>query len=178
MGKAQDTALLQLLRAKGLPAMDWGDFLLGFKGRINRAKYWLGTAWSIMLLFLWGLIVGSLERSMEVGTRAPLYTFAILMLVVLLVPTVAIGVKRLHDRGKSGVWLLLFYLAPALLAFFGLGWGLAGMGAGQTVTIVVVLGLSVWMLVELGMLAGTAGRNGYGPDPKGTRIMGGFSRPW
>ncbi|HYL72948.1 MAG TPA: DUF805 domain-containing protein [Bryobacteraceae bacterium] len=178
MGKAQDTALLQLLRAKGLPSMDWGGFLLGFQGRINRAKYWLGTAWSMLLLFLWGLIVGSLERSMEVGTRGPLYTLAFAALFVLLVPAAAIAVKRLHDRAKSGLWLLLLYLAPALLVFFGLGWGWAGIGAGQTVAIAVVMALSVWMLVELGVLAGTVGRNKYGPDPKGTRIMGGFSWPW
>jgi Protein of unknown function (DUF805) len=37
---------------------------------------------------------------------------------------IAVGIKRLHDRDKSGWWLLLFYLVPGLLE--GIGRSIAG----------------------------------------------------
>ncbi|MEY4510364.1 MAG: hypothetical protein RLZZ450_2486 [Pseudomonadota bacterium] len=52
--------------------------------------------------------------------------------------TMALGVKRLHDRDRPSWWLLLS-LVPIL---------------------------NVWLLVEVGFLAGTPGANRYGPDPK------------
>jgi uncharacterized membrane protein YhaH (DUF805 family) len=174
MGNAQDTALLQLLRLKGLPVMNYGSFFFGFKGRINRAKYWLGMTWSLMLLALWFLIASSMERARPVGSRGGFYTVVYLILFAVLVPVSAIGVKRLHDRGKDGRWLLLFYLTPALLLVFGLGWRMAGRGAGHSLVILMIWTLVAWMLVELGFLDGTAGPNAYGEDPKQARIMSGF----
>jgi uncharacterized membrane protein YhaH (DUF805 family) len=73
--------------------------------------------------------------------------------------------------------LLLFYLTPPLLAFFGLGWELAGHDTDQAIVIAVVLGLCGWTLVELGFLPGAPGPSRYGPDPKWIRIMGVFSPP-
>ena len=35
--------------------------------------------------------------------------------VVSWISAFAVGVKRLHDRDKSGWWILLFYLAPSVL---------------------------------------------------------------
>ena len=64
----------------------------------------------------------------------------LLINLVLLWPRLAIGVKRCHDRNKSGLWLLLA-LIPLL------GW--------------------LWLLIDLGFLDGTPGSNKYGPSPKG-----------
>jgi uncharacterized membrane protein YhaH (DUF805 family) len=74
----------------------------------------------------------------------------------------AVGIKRLHDRNKSGWWILLFYLAPSVLS------GIAD--TSEQPMAAVVLGLaslviSIWGLVELGFLRGTVGPNQYGPDP-------------
>ena len=74
---------------------------------------------------------------------------------------VAVGLKRLHDRGMSGWWLLVFYLLPAVLD-----------GIGRAVDVPIVFSLagsviSIWALVVLGFLRGTAGVNQYGPDPLG-----------
>jgi len=51
----------------------------------------------------------------------------------------AVYVKRCHDRGKSGWWLLLM-----LIPFVGI----------------------IWWLVDLGILEGQQGANKYGPDPR------------
>ncbi len=50
----------------------------------------------------------------------------------------AVGVKRYHDRGKSGWWVLI--------------------------VLVPVIG-GLWYLIECGFLRGTIGPNAYGPDP-------------
>lgn len=68
--------------------------------------------------------------------------------------------KRLHDRDKSGWWLLLFFLGPVILAAVAM--------LGDTIARVCEIAapvISVWMIVELGCRPGTAGPNRYGPDP-------------
>ncbi len=59
--------------------------------------------------------------------------------LLLLWPRLAIGVKRCHDRDKSGWWLLLACI-PII------GW--------------------IWLFIEFGLLDGTPGSNKYGPSPK------------
>ena len=71
-------------------------------------------------------------------------------------------VKRLHDRDKSGWWILLFYLTPSVLG------SIANTSEQPLVGFVFGVGsfvISIWALVELGFLRGTVGPNRYGPDP-------------
>jgi uncharacterized membrane protein YhaH (DUF805 family) len=70
-----------------------------------------------------------------------------------------VGIKRLHDRNKSGWWLLLFYLLSGVLDVVGMTGKLPLLFELGSVAI------SIWALVELGCLRGTAGTNEYGPDP-------------
>src|SRR5207244_10023273 len=93
--------------------------------------------------------------------------------LVIFVSGIFVAIKRLHDRDKSGWWLLLFYIAPSVL--FGLGaviWiiGIAADASGAATGIAFVFfaagfALSVWAFIELGCLRGTVGPNRYGPDP-------------
>jgi uncharacterized membrane protein YhaH (DUF805 family) len=93
------------------------------------------------------------------------------MVVVLLIPWLLWGfsftTKRLHDRGKSAWWLVVFYLVPGVLgqfaeaAWFG---GAAGM-VMHYVLALAAFALTIWGFVETGCLRGTAGLNTYGPDP-------------
>ena len=87
------------------------------------------------------------------------FAVAGIVFIAMIVSGVAVGIKRLHDRDKSGWWLLAFYLVPALLD-----------GVGRTMNSPVIFGLaslavSIWAIVELGFLRGTTGPNQYGPDP-------------
>jgi uncharacterized membrane protein YhaH (DUF805 family) len=74
----------------------------------------------------------------------------------------ATTIKRLHDRNKSGWWIVPFVIAPALLD------RLRPSIDDPTAAIVVSAigsGLSVWWFVELLCLRGTHGPNRFGPDP-------------
>jgi uncharacterized membrane protein YhaH (DUF805 family) len=114
--------------------------LFSFKGRIGRAKYWLGQFLAFLVFVL--LIVAASEAQQLWGGRnmegSPLLTGAIYALLVLnIYMSLAIHSKRFHDRGQSGWWQLI-----ALVPFGGL-----------------------YVLVVCGFLRGDEGPNGYGPDP-------------
>jgi len=108
--------------------------LFSFKGRYSRKSYWMV---SLGMMAIWLPIVLIAEVAGESMA-------AILLLVLLLayIPLVWIGlattVKRWHDRGKSGWWILI-----GLIPIVG----------------------PIWSFVECGFLVGTSGPNQYGGDP-------------
>jgi uncharacterized membrane protein YhaH (DUF805 family) len=146
--------------------MNFGQLFFGFKGRINRGKYWL----AILIFVIVGLIMGTISYVADQALPAQL--LSIIVNIGLFISGLAVGIKRLHDRDKSGWWLLLFYVLPSLL--FGAGAGLFIYGVGEEAasgmiggSVLYVLGLAVlvWAIVELGCLRGTLGPNRFGPDP-------------
>ncbi len=137
--------------------MDWKFIFLSFQGRLNRKPYWLGT---IALLSL--VVIGVFGVMFLAGGGGGIATIGVIYLL-LLWPTLAIGVKRLHDRNKSAWWLVVFYVAPTLLNVLGEGGEAEGVGA--MIFGLASLAISIWALVELGFLRGTVGANRYGPDP-------------
>ena len=90
-----------------------------------------------------------------------------MLVIVILIVGIAVGVKRLHDRNKSGWYLLLFYFVPFTLVALSV---LIGAFVEDSIMIATVLALlavavGVWTFVEMGCLRGTVGINQYGPDP-------------
>ena len=153
--------------------MDFRYLYTSFDGRITRKPYWIAS-----LIVLAAAIVLSLVIVTPITMMSPgLGVFVSLLIwLALLYPVVALGVKRLHDRGKSGQ-LMAVFLAPGLILQLGDLLGFTAreqMVGGATVylpnmlgwlLIVVSLGVAIWALVELGILKGTPGPNAYGPDP-------------
>jgi uncharacterized membrane protein YhaH (DUF805 family) len=144
----------------------WGE-LFTVSRRTNRARWWL-TA--LLVLVLDVIFAGALVLSLGLSTRGDgvlsilllIPAFGSLLLSVLL--SILASTRRLHDRGRSGHWLWLFYLVPAVLA--GCSHTLrhsTPLLAGIVAT--AGAGLLVWGLIELGGLRGTAGPNRFGPDP-------------
>jgi uncharacterized membrane protein YhaH (DUF805 family) len=134
--------------------IDFKALLFTFQGRINRAPYWT----AIVIYVVTMLIVATLAFLLALGSA-----FFIVLLIVyipLVVSGVMVGIKRLHDRDRSGWWLAVFYLLPFAL-------NVVSYGLGDLGFIVSLAGfaVSIWGLVELGFLRGTAGPNRYGPDP-------------
>ncbi|MEX0734412.1 MAG: DUF805 domain-containing protein [Steroidobacteraceae bacterium] len=90
-----------------------------FSGRAQRAEYWFFVLFYI-LIFIGLTIIDSVT-----GTLNPLYGFGLLgglFALSMLIPSIAVGVRRLHDTGRSGWWMLLA-LVPLiggiiLLVFF------------------------------------------------------------
>lgn len=111
--------------------IDWQWLLLQFDGRINRAKYWIGVA-AIVVIEIVVLVIALIINS------GAIWVLAYLLLFALIWPALAISIKRWHDRGKSGWWVLIG-LIP-LIGFW-------------------------WVLIECGFLEGDDGPNEYGPDP-------------
>ena len=142
--------------------MDWKTLLFSFSGRVNRAKYWL-TVLIVMIAWFAAAIIGGI-LSAVLGFTIGMGVFAIVGLAVVVFGIwagSAVGLKRLHDREKSGWWLLVFWLLPNVLG--GAGNALGGF-AGGALSIASV-GIFVWAIVELGCLKGTTGPNMYGADP-------------
>jgi uncharacterized membrane protein YhaH (DUF805 family) len=102
-----------------------------FDGRARRKEYWMFFLFnliiSLALAFIEGIFGGP-------GVLGVLYSLAVL------VPSIAVTVRRLHDTGRSGWWILIS-LVPVI------GW-------------IVLL---VFMLTD-----SHPGSNQYGPNPKGT----------
>jgi uncharacterized membrane protein YhaH (DUF805 family) len=139
--------------------IDFVDLLFGFQGRINRAKYWI----AVLIYFIAWIVVGGLVWFLAFGLSYILGAILfVLLLIVSIVSGIAVGIKRLHDRDKSGWWLLVFYLAPAILDGIGRGIDLLGVGF---VFSIASFAITIWAFVELGCLRGTVGTNQYGPDP-------------
>lgn len=129
------------------------SLLFGFRRRLNRARFWLA-------LFIYAIAVA---LTVLVVVLAPLDAlidelFALLALAIL-VSAIAIGIKRLHDRDRSGWWLVVFYLLPGVLRLIGMRIGV------PVVLDMAGLVISLWALIELGFMPGTPGPNQYGPDP-------------
>jgi uncharacterized membrane protein YhaH (DUF805 family) len=160
-------------------AINWGDLLFGFNGRINRAKYWIAIVACIVLSLIGSVLAAILGDTLGLLVNG-------IIAIATLVISIAAGIKRLHDRNKSGWWLLLFLLAPGILLSFGMVAGIMGVASGAGATggtlgmllSLIGAGLAIWAFVELGCLRGTVGPNQYGPDPLGGDLaMAGYSRP-
>lgn len=116
--------------------IDWQHLLFQFDGRINRAKFWAGVGAIWVGYFVIGILFGAIDSSAVRGILGLAY-------LALLWPSLAISIKRWHDRDKSGWWVLIGFI-PLI------GW--------------------LWALIETGFLEGTKGPNQYGPDPLGGAI--------
>lgn len=84
-----------------IPSLDFGDAVkqafnraFEFKGRSRRSEYW----WTMLLVYAIDVFV------LPLGWIAHL-------------ATIPLTVRRLHDTGRSGWWLLLHYIASAVLGF-------------------------------------------------------------
>jgi uncharacterized membrane protein YhaH (DUF805 family) len=119
--------------------MGWGQILWGFQGRIPRRTFWGATAaWFGAGALLLGL--GSMLGTTGSESMLPLVFLGLLLLFLLaaLWSSIAIQIKRWHDRGKPGTMVLVNFIP------------IAG---------------GIWALVECGFLRGTTGPNQFGDDP-------------
>ena len=104
------------------------------RGRASRSEFW----WFQLFVSLVGLVAQILDIALSARShQGPGGPISGLWGLAMLIPSVAISIRRLHDVGRSGWWWLLTAL-PLI------GW-------------LVLLFWYVWR--------GNAGSNAYGPDP-------------
>lgn len=101
-----------------------------FSGRARRTEYWMFVLFNFIFCIVASVLDSVLFRG--VGVLYGLYALAVL------IPSLAVSVRRLHDVGKSG-WFLLVGLIP-----------IAGF---------------IWLLILM-CLDSVPGSNEYGPYPK------------
>ena len=141
--------------------MDWGHLFFKFSGRINRAKFWIAALVYFAVNVVLTIIGYATDQS------AAFQAVNGMIAIVIFISGLAVGVKRLHDRNKSGWYLLLFYVVPSVLIVAAIGTYMA-MEDGSLVSAVLgfaAFAICVWAFVELACLRGTVGPNAYGPDP-------------
>jgi uncharacterized membrane protein YhaH (DUF805 family) len=131
-----------------------------YQGRINRAKYWIAVLCYLIIGIALGILGFIFSMIGEIGTYLILI-ISVVVYIAMMVSGVFVGIKRLHDRNKSGWWLLVFMFAPGILSAIGFMIG----SFFATICSLAAFGITVWMFVELGCLRGTVGPNQYGPDP-------------
>lgn len=120
-----------------LPLKRYADF----SGRSRRKEYWMFALFVTLIYFILAFVFGGFAAfsgdegggSMGIGG-----ILLILFWLAILIPSIAVGVRRFHDQDKSG-WMLLLSFIP------------------------LVGGLIVFIFM---LLEGTRGPNRYGPDPK------------
>lgn len=79
-----------------------------FNGRANRAEFWKFFLVVLIINFLFSILA-----NMFGGVKILSLTFNILSAIfslAILVPTIALGVRRMHDIGKSGSWLFINFI--------------------------------------------------------------------
>ena len=101
-----------------------------FTGRARRKEYWMFVLFSVIVTIVLSLVEGIVGGP---GVLSGLYALAVL------IPSIAVGVRRLHDTGRSGWWILI---------------GL--------VPLVGIIVLIVFFVAD-----SQPGTNQYGPNPKG-----------
>lgn len=114
--------------------MDWYLGVLKqyvvFTGRSRRQEYWMFVLFNFLIVFAIGIVEKLVGSD---GVLSSLYSLAIFL------PTLGVLIRRLHDSGRSGWWLLI--------------------------NLIPVIGFLVmlYFLVQDSQL----GANEYGPNPKG-----------
>ena len=151
-----------------------------FSGRSRRKEFWMFT----LGLFLLGIVLGILlivvggasmmsasgdPAAGVAGMVAGVGIFGLVMAVFwlgLLIPSIAVGIRRLHDIDRTGWWLGGFYLlyAVSALSTFQV---LPLPSAVSLILSLAVLALATTLIVFY-CLEGTKGPNRFGDDPKGT----------
>src|SRR3954468_7338693 len=108
-----------------------------FSGRARRKEYWMFFLFNLIITFVLILIdslMGTISPQSGLGLLSGLYSLAVL------IPSIAVTIRRLHDTGRSGWWILI--------------------------SLVPVLGGIVLLIFMV--LDSEPGANQYGPNPKAT----------
>jgi uncharacterized membrane protein YhaH (DUF805 family) len=165
VAEGQRAAQIYLLEPEYV-APGFVPFYFSSSGRISRSQYWLRYFVPVLVI---GMILSALQLVSEgFQVLSGLFQLAAAW------PGIALLVKRIHDRNKSG-WLVWVLYGPMILAmlfsiaaFIAIALGsseIASLGIISGVLWIAVLVVAIWFFIEFGCMRGTVGANQYGADP-------------
>jgi uncharacterized membrane protein YhaH (DUF805 family) len=100
-----------------------------FSGRARRKEYWYFVLFNLIIM----IILTIIDLAIDSSILSTLYSLAVL------IPSIAVDVRRLHDTNRTGWWLLI-----GLIPIIG------------------------WIVLIIFMVQDSQkGENQYGPNPKG-----------
>lgn len=155
-----------------------------FKGRARRSEYWgfmlVQGAIYALLVFMALVSLSQLGDGGDGSGALMASALICVLLLALFIPNYAVLARRLHDTGRSAIWLCL--MIPSVITPFmnygtvlamaragsgagdpspGLAAGVMGMGL-----IAVVASICQLIIFVLTLMPGTAGPNRFGEDPR------------
>jgi len=160
-----------------LSPIDWAkrpiEKYADFTGRAPRAEFW----WYFLAVIIASIVARIIDNILGMSLMGPYGPLSLILMLGLLVPNIAVAIRRLHDTDRSGWWILL-PVVPYCLAFVlggaammgGAASGSAmGMGAGTGIAAIFLLigAACALLLLVFYCLPGTPGDNRYGPNPYG-----------
>ena len=164
-----------------------------FQGRSRRSEYWLWVLFQFIVSLVFGFLKGAFgpAGANNAGALTVITLLNLVFTLAILLPNIAVGVRRLHDTNRTGWWVIfpgvvllagiVGYLATAgtgalanLEKFSELG---AGATSQQVMGILGGLAPMLWvflayiaaalLILVFDCLDGTPGPNRFGADPKG-----------
>ena len=143
--------------------------LFAFEGRLRRRDWWLGHLAILVVSYLVWLAAARLNdtTTAELVTEHRASLFGIGLYLAFLWPQLALDVKRLHDRDRTGWWLVLFYAPLRFWTFTTAAepGRLDRMGWASPLTIYLVAAFVV-LVFELGLRDAAPGAERFGAPPK------------
>jgi uncharacterized membrane protein YhaH (DUF805 family) len=74
-----------------------------FDGRASRQEYWMFVLFNIIIAFVIGLVSGILSGIMKTDQSV----LGIIYNLAVLVPSIAVAIRRMHDTDRSGWWSIV-----------------------------------------------------------------------
>ena len=166
--------------------MDWTWYLFRFEGRINRAKLWLAGPVLLGLMMVVGAAIVAIQSllggptSFHFGAKdlfklvdpeayrsltladLPRLLVKLLGTTLLMWVYFAASIKRLHDRDKSGWWMVPFFAVPGLYNQFA---DRLPDSPADLPLAFAAGALYLWGFIEMYCLKGSRKTNRFGADP-------------
>ena len=127
-----------------------------FSGRARRSEYWYFFLFNFIVSFVLALFA---RTTKELNILSDIWSIAIFF------PSLAVTVRRLHDVGKSGWYVLLFWLVVilcSLMMFMAGDKDLIGVAIFEMLLMfAAIIVFIVWLCRD-----SQPGENKWGPNPK------------
>ena len=138
-----------------------------FSGRAPRSEYW----WYVLATVIAYIVAMILDNILGLDAMVgPYGVFTALLMLGLLVPGLAVTVRRLHDTNRTGWWVLVavipYFIVGVTMGMAAASGSMAGLGTAGLFSIVAFVG-GIVLLVFM-VLPGTPGDNRYGANPLGS----------